>query len=238
MLSRVVICCVSIPLVLWAIGQTAVPVPGQRQHGRGRRRQAVGSLLIAQPFTKDEYFQPRPSAASYDASASTSSALRLQLCAARPRRAHARADRQIRERSQGGPSGRAGYRGVVPAGQVPGQPAYRRAVGRHAQQPGAGLGERRPDARRLRRRLGEDASRRRGQVGSRTIPARRSRGGRPGGRVLRDFSKENPGKFPSAVTTDRSRTASRRPPSSRSGRAPTSSRSSSTCGGRTIPTSR
>jgi K+-transporting ATPase ATPase C chain len=34
-----------------------------------------GSLLIAQPFTKDEYFQPRPSAASYDASASASSTL-------------------------------------------------------------------------------------------------------------------------------------------------------------------
>jgi K+-transporting ATPase ATPase C chain len=35
----------------------------------------VGSMLVAQPFTKDEYFQPRPSAASYDASAGTSSAL-------------------------------------------------------------------------------------------------------------------------------------------------------------------
>ena len=35
----------------------------------------VGSLLIAQPFTKDEYFWPRPSAASYDGSASASSTL-------------------------------------------------------------------------------------------------------------------------------------------------------------------
>jgi len=35
----------------------------------------VGSRLIAQPFTKDEYFQPRPSAPSYDASAGASSTL-------------------------------------------------------------------------------------------------------------------------------------------------------------------
>jgi len=45
----------------------------------------VGSLLIAQPFTKDEYFWPRPSAASYDASASTSSALSASNYALRDR---------------------------------------------------------------------------------------------------------------------------------------------------------
>jgi K+-transporting ATPase ATPase C chain len=45
----------------------------------------VGSLLIAQPFTKDEYFQPRPSAASYDASASASSALAASNYALRAR---------------------------------------------------------------------------------------------------------------------------------------------------------
>src|SRR5208282_2679875 len=45
----------------------------------------VGSRLIAQPFTKDEYFQPRPSAASYDASASSSSALAASNYALRDR---------------------------------------------------------------------------------------------------------------------------------------------------------
>ncbi len=45
----------------------------------------MGSRLIAQPFTKDEYFQPRPSAASYDASASTSSALSTNNYALRDR---------------------------------------------------------------------------------------------------------------------------------------------------------
>ena len=45
----------------------------------------VGSRLIAQPFTKDEYFQPRPSAASYDASASASSSLAASNYALRDR---------------------------------------------------------------------------------------------------------------------------------------------------------
>ena len=45
----------------------------------------VGSRLIGQPFTKDEYFQPRPSAASYDASASASSTLAASNYALRDR---------------------------------------------------------------------------------------------------------------------------------------------------------
>src|ERR1700675_3063893 len=53
--------------------------------GNGRDGKPVGSLLIAQPFTKDEYFQPRPSAASYDASASASSALAASNYALRDR---------------------------------------------------------------------------------------------------------------------------------------------------------
>jgi K+-transporting ATPase ATPase C chain len=62
-------------LVLWAIGQSIFPFQANGSLLKGPDGKPVGSRLIAQPFTKDEYFQPRPSAASYDASASTSSSL-------------------------------------------------------------------------------------------------------------------------------------------------------------------
>ncbi|MFZ0930622.1 MAG: potassium-transporting ATPase subunit C [Syntrophobacteraceae bacterium] len=71
----VVICCIIYPLVLWVIGQTLFPFQSNGSMIKGPDGKYVGSKLIAQPFTKDEYFQPRPSAASYDASASASSSL-------------------------------------------------------------------------------------------------------------------------------------------------------------------
>ena len=71
----VVICCLIYPAILWAIGQTIFPFQANGSILQGPDGKAVGSLLMAQPFTKDEYFQPRPSAASYDASASASSTL-------------------------------------------------------------------------------------------------------------------------------------------------------------------
>jgi potassium-transporting ATPase KdpC subunit len=71
----VVLTCIIYPLVIWAIGQTFFPFTANGSMVNGPDGKPVGSLLIAQPFTKDEYFQPRPSAASYDASAGTSSAL-------------------------------------------------------------------------------------------------------------------------------------------------------------------
>ncbi len=71
----VVICCGVYPLVLWGIGQTVFPFQANGSIVKGPDGKPVGSLLIAQPFTKDEYFQPRPSAASYDASNSSSSSL-------------------------------------------------------------------------------------------------------------------------------------------------------------------
>ncbi len=71
----VVICCIIYPAVLWAIGQGFFPFQANGSIVKGPDGKAVGSLLVAQPFNKDEYFQPRPSAASYDASASASSTL-------------------------------------------------------------------------------------------------------------------------------------------------------------------
>jgi len=75
LLFAVVIACGIAPLTLWAIGQTIFPFQANGSILLGPDGKPVGSLLIAQPFTKDEYFQPRPSASSYDASAGSSSAL-------------------------------------------------------------------------------------------------------------------------------------------------------------------
>jgi potassium-transporting ATPase KdpC subunit len=69
----IVICCIIYPLAVWGIGQVFFPFQANGSLLKGPDGSVVGSKLIAQPFTKDEYFQPRPSAASYDASASASS---------------------------------------------------------------------------------------------------------------------------------------------------------------------
>ena len=71
----VIICCVIYPCLVWAIGQVFFPFQANGSLVKGPDGSIVGSRLIAQPFTKDEYFQPRPSAASYDASASAASGL-------------------------------------------------------------------------------------------------------------------------------------------------------------------
>jgi len=71
----VVICCGVYPGVLWLVGQSLFPFQANGSLLRAPDGTVVGSRLIAQPFTNDAYFQPRPSAASYDGSASASSAL-------------------------------------------------------------------------------------------------------------------------------------------------------------------
>lgn len=63
------------PLALWIVGQILFPFQANGSILYNEAHQAIGSTLIAQAFTKDEYFHPRPSACDYDASASASSAL-------------------------------------------------------------------------------------------------------------------------------------------------------------------
>jgi K+-transporting ATPase ATPase C chain len=67
------LCSVVYPLILWVVGQTVFPHQAEGSLLLGADGKPVGSRLIAQPFSKDEYFQPRPSAASYKADASGAS---------------------------------------------------------------------------------------------------------------------------------------------------------------------
>lgn len=87
--AAILVCCVLYPLALWAVGQAVFPFQANGSMLKGPDGALVGSRLIAQPFTRDEYFQPRPSAASYDGSASASSALAASNYALRDRVARA-----------------------------------------------------------------------------------------------------------------------------------------------------
>jgi K+-transporting ATPase ATPase C chain len=85
LLFTVVLACGIYPGAVWAIGQLFFPFQAEGSLVTDPAGQVVGSRLIGQPFTKDEYFQPRPSAASYDASASASSTLAASNYALRNR---------------------------------------------------------------------------------------------------------------------------------------------------------
>jgi potassium-transporting ATPase KdpC subunit len=68
-----VLCCVVYPGLLLVIGRFAFPQQAEGSLLYDRDGKPIGSLLIAQPFTADEFFQPRPSAVSYNAAASGAS---------------------------------------------------------------------------------------------------------------------------------------------------------------------
>jgi K+-transporting ATPase ATPase C chain len=80
-----VVGCVAYPVVLWIIGQTVFPFQANGSIVKAPDGTPVGSTLIAQPFTQDKYFWPRPSAASYNGAASSSAALAVSNYALRSR---------------------------------------------------------------------------------------------------------------------------------------------------------
>lgn len=67
------ICAVIYPAVLLGIGSTIFHDRAQGSFILGPDGQPIGSRLIAQPFTGEEFLQPRPSAASYNGAASAAS---------------------------------------------------------------------------------------------------------------------------------------------------------------------
>jgi len=54
-------------VVLWAVGRVVFPSQAEGSLVRRADGTVVGSRLIAQRFTKPEYFQPRPSGVDYNA---------------------------------------------------------------------------------------------------------------------------------------------------------------------------
>jgi len=53
--------------VIWAIGRVAFPSQAEGSFIRRADGTVIGSRLIAQKFTRPEYFQPRPSGVDYNA---------------------------------------------------------------------------------------------------------------------------------------------------------------------------
>jgi K+-transporting ATPase ATPase C chain len=78
-LRVIVVCCVlfgaGYPLAVLAIGKVIAPSGCEGSLVRDDNGQVIGSELLAQAFTKPEWFWPRPSAVGYNASATGGSNL-------------------------------------------------------------------------------------------------------------------------------------------------------------------
>ena len=63
-------------VVLWGIGRVAFPAQAEGSLIRRADGTILGSRLIAQKFTRPEYFQPRPSGVDYNAASTGGTQLR------------------------------------------------------------------------------------------------------------------------------------------------------------------
>ncbi len=233
----VLLCSVLYPLVLWGIGQTVFHDKAQGSLLTDAQGHPIGSQLIAQPFTADEYFQPRPSAASYNAAASGASNWAASNCLLRDRVA-----RQL------GPIVK--YRSGPKKGQLvapdieswfqkdqfqgkPGIVEQWATLIRHRRDVVPELGQGRQTQRRVPGRLGEGTPRdvKKWKADNPDNPEPKPEDMAPGlaGPFFTSFSKDHPARS-SAPSSTRPRTARRRNASSRSRKGPISRPASSTCG--------
>jgi potassium-transporting ATPase KdpC subunit len=74
-LITMAICCFFYPLVILGLGQALTPYSANGSLVRNGQGEIVGSELLAQGFSKPEYFWPRPSAVDYNAAAAGGSNL-------------------------------------------------------------------------------------------------------------------------------------------------------------------
>lgn len=68
-IATMMICCVLYPLLILGTGQLLVPYTANGSLIYSRNGEIIGSEVIAQGFSREEYFRPRPSAVSYKAAA-------------------------------------------------------------------------------------------------------------------------------------------------------------------------
>ena len=71
----IIVCGLLYPAFIWAIGQTLTPHAANGSLLRNAQGEVIGSELIAQGFSRPEYFWPRPSAVEYNAAGSGGSNL-------------------------------------------------------------------------------------------------------------------------------------------------------------------
>ena len=153
----VILCNVAYPVVLLVIGQTVFRDQAEGSLIYDKEGKAIGSRLIAQPFSGEGFFQPRPSAVSYNAAGSGASNWGANNYLLRERVA-----RQLgpivkyKGGSQAGqPVGPRRRRDLVSAGSVPRATGHCGAVGRGAFHDRGQLGQGGPAQRRVRRQLDE-----------------------------------------------------------------------------------